>query len=360
MESIVNLPREAAHRPGKTLSVGRREGAVMKTPKASIAAIALGLAAGLLASCGGGYGGGGGGNGGPPATLNISIDPDAITLGESATITWNSNGNSCDASGDWTGMKAGDGNEVVTPDATGEFTYSLTCSGGGYRDSQEGTVTLTVEAAVNVSALFSGEACCVDDAAVGVTVLTSRSGEFRLLTRGMQAVGEAGKPSRIFDASDSQLAGRRLMDAGALEQLALTEQGSVRGTILVKDRAGVAQRLRFTAAQDPGFERKTDLAALQGIYTTALPNGYVLTLTIDRSGEINGTDSRGCTVRGMAVAPRSSEASFGFGLEVSSCGASNGRFLGRAALIDAAAGRPAALFLSASNENAAIGWRLAR
>src|SRR5262245_53837174 len=220
---IVNLPGAAAHRPAKTLSAG--EGAVMKTLNASIAGIVLGL----LAGCGGGYGGGGGGNGGPPATLNISIDNDSITLGESATITWASNANSCTASGDWTGMKAGDGAETVTPDATGTFTYSMTCSGGGYRDSQEGTVTLTVDPAVNVAALFDGDACCVDDAAVGVTVLTSRKGEFRLLTRGMQAVGQAGKPSLVFDASDSRLAGSRQADSQALERLAVTAQGSVRG-----------------------------------------------------------------------------------------------------------------------------------
>lgn len=331
----------------------------MKTRQASITGIALFLVAGLLASCGGGgYGGGGGGGGGPPATLNISISDDSITLGESATITWNSNGNSCSASGDWTGMKAGDGNEVVTPDAAGTFTYSLTCRGGGYGDSQEGTVTLDVAAAMNVAALFNGEACCVDAESVGVTVLTSRSGDFRLLTRGMQAVGKAGKSSMVFDASDSRLAGRRLMDSSALEQLVVTTQGSVRGTILVKDRAGVAQRLRFTAAQDPSF-RNASLDKLQGIYTASLANGYALTLTIDRSGEINGSDSRGCVVRGMATTPRSSEAAFGLGFSVSSCGASNGRFLGSAALIEKS-GRPASLFLSASNENAAIGWHLAR
>ena len=329
----------------------------MKTLKASITGIALVLGASLLASCSGsGYGGGGGSNN-PPATLNINISDDSITLGESATITWNSNANSCTASGDWTGTKTGDGNEVVTPDATGTFTYSLTCSGGGYRDSQQGTVTLDVAAAMN-AALFVGEACCVDNSVVDVTVLTSPSGEFRLLTRGMQAVGKAGKTSMVFDASDSRLAGMRLADSSALEQLAVTTQGSMRGTILVKDRAGVAQRLSFTATQDPSF-RRASLDALQGIYTASLANGYALTLTIDRSGEINGADSRGCTVRGMAVAPRSGEAASGLGFSVSSCGAANGRFLGSAALIEKA-GRPASLFLSASNENAAIGWHLAR
>ena len=329
----------------------------MKTLKASITGITLVLGAGLLASCGGGYGGGGGGGNNPPATLDISISDDSITLGESATITWTSNANSCTASGDWAGMKAGDGNEVVTPDATGTFTYSLTCSGGGYRDSQEVSVTLDVVMAMN-AALFVGEACCVDNAAVDVTVLTSRSGEFRLLTRGLQAVGKAGEASMVFDASDSRLAGLRLMDSSALEQLAVTTQGSMRGTILVKDHAGVAQRLRFTATQDPSF-RKASLDALQGIYTASLANGYALTLTIDRSGEINGTDSGGCAGRGWAVVPRSGEAAFGLGFSVSSCGAANGRFLGSGALIEKA-GRPASLFLSASNENAAIGWHLAR
>src|SRR5262245_22908175 len=233
---------------------------------------ALVLLVGLLAGCGGSYGGGGGG-GGRPATLNLTIDDDSITLGESATLTWTSNGNTCSASGDWSGMKAGSGSETVTPNAAGTFTYSLTCRGGGYGDSQDGTVTLTVAAAMN-AALFTGEACCVDEQAVGVTVLTSRSGEFHLLTHGMQAVGQAGKPSLVFDASDSRLAGSRLSDSSALEQLAVTTQGAMRGTILVKDRAGVAQRVRFTAAQDPSLDQKATLAALQGIYTTSLANGF--------------------------------------------------------------------------------------
>ena len=332
----------------------------MKSLKFQVVGMGFALFAGLLAGCGGSYGGGGNGGNGPPASLNFTIDDDSITLGESATLTWSSNANSCTATGDWTGMKTGDGSEVVTPNAAGTFTYSLSCRGGGYGESHEGTVTLTVAAAMNVAALFTGEACCVDEQAVGVTALTSRSGEFHLLTRGMQAVGQAGKPSLVFDASDSRLAGSRLADSSALEQLAVTTQGAMRGTILVKDRAGVAQRLRFTALQDTSLDQKATLASLQGIYTAALANGFTLTLTIDRSGEINGTDSRGCIVRGMALAPRAGQAAFGVGLNVSSCGASNGRFLGSIALLQAAAGHPASLFLAASNENAAIGWRLAR
>ena len=99
----------------------------MKDPKTLIFRLILVLAAGIAASsCGGGsYGGGdGGGGGGGAATLNISIDPDTIAVGESATITWNTNGNTCTASGDWAGTKDGDGSEDVSPDEAGELHLS--------------------------------------------------------------------------------------------------------------------------------------------------------------------------------------------------------------------------------------------
>src|SRR4030095_15355128 len=105
--------------------------------------VAVGLSLGLLASCGGGVCGGGGGSK-PPATVNMTINPATITLGQSATITWSSNGTTCEASGAWSGTKGSTGNEAVTPTATGTFTYSLLCSGGAYSQSQAFSVMLTV------------------------------------------------------------------------------------------------------------------------------------------------------------------------------------------------------------------------
>jgi len=99
---------------------------------------------GLLVSCGGG--GYGGGSSRPQATVSISVEPTTITLGQTATVTWNSNGTTCTASGAWNGVKGGSGSEVVTPTATGMFTYSLLCSGGGYTESQTLSATLTVNA----------------------------------------------------------------------------------------------------------------------------------------------------------------------------------------------------------------------
>jgi hypothetical protein len=328
----------------------------MNTLRASLAGISTILIAGLVAGCGGGSYGGGGNN--PPASLNMTIDPDTITLGESATITWNTNGNSCTASGAWSGMKAGDGTETVTPTETGTLTYSLVCRGGGYGASDTAHATLTVEAA-RVAGLFVGEACCVDAEPLEVAVLASGSGSFRLLTRGVSVVGEAGKAPMVFEAGDS-LAGRRLVDSKALQKLAVTSRGAASGSLLVSDRAAMARHVDFAVPFDKGFNRKASLDALEGIYSVSTATGYSFTLTVDRTGEVNGSDSRGCVVRGVAALPPSGIAAYRLSLELSSCGRSDGRFAGSAALVNGTSARPGGLFLSASNENFAMGWRLTR
>lgn len=114
--------------------------------RAAFAGVGASLCIGLLVSCGGG--GYGGDNSSPPATLTISVSPTTITLGQSATVTWNSNaGTTCSASGAWSGTKAASGSEVVTPTQAGTFTYTLTCSGGGYGSSDRESATLTVSSA---------------------------------------------------------------------------------------------------------------------------------------------------------------------------------------------------------------------
>src|SRR5262245_56232471 len=129
----------------------------MKTHLYALGRVVAGLCFGFLAGCGGGgYGGGGGSP--RAATVWIPVDPMTISLGQSATITWTSNGTSCDASGAWDGVKAGDGSEMVTPSSVGMFTYSLTCTGGGYGESRTLSATLTVNpmSGFNQTDLVSG------------------------------------------------------------------------------------------------------------------------------------------------------------------------------------------------------------
>ena len=284
-----------------------------------------------LASCGGSSYGGGDGGGDPPATLNISVDPDTITLGDSATITWNSNAPSCQASGDWDGEKSGDGTETVTPATAGEFTYSMVCSGGGYRDSQRGSVTLTVNPTA-IAGAFIAEACCEDGKSFEILGLAGESGALRILAPGSQFVKQANKVPLAFAGCRDCLAGARLKNAPSYQLVRVTQQPS---------------------------GRKINLDALQGSYTTFLGNGYTLTLTIDAHGSISGADTRGCSLQGQASYSSTANV-LRIDHVVTGCGVRDGRYAGEASLLFNEAGQPAGLLISTSNADSAMGWRLAR
>jgi uncharacterized protein (TIGR03118 family) len=128
-----------------------------------------------LAACGGGYGGGGGAMATAP-TINLAVQPSAITVGQSATLTWSTgSATSCSASGAWSGTESTGGNLQVTPTAAGNVTYTLTCAGmsassyGGGASSSAKSVTLTV----NVATAFVAKNLVADTASGTVTVDTN-------------------------------------------------------------------------------------------------------------------------------------------------------------------------------------------
>ena len=111
---------------------------------------------------------------------------------------------------------------------------------------------------------------------------------------------------------------------------------------------------------DESSGRPAGAAAIQGIYTTNLGTGYTLTLTVDSTGQVIGSDTNGCRLAGRFSPGRPTENQYGVKLDVSDCGRSDGLYKGRAALIFDGAGNAVELFLSASNPRSAIGWRLSR
>ena len=301
----------------------------MKTRSVLFARNLVILIATALAGCSG-YGGGGGGGGGGQATLSISVNPTTITLGQSANVTWSSNGNTCTASGAWSGTKAGDGTESVTPTAAGTQTYSLRCSGRGYGESEVGSAMLTVTSTVRAAA-FTGVACCIGAETFPVDGITSESGELRFLGLGRHFVAPAGKPAIEFETAESRIAGARVNDKLAIAP----------GSLELRSR-------------------KTDSAALEGQYTTHLGSGYTLTVSIDAAGRMSGIDTRSCRFDGRTRARTPAAKVVNVELEVSACGESDGDYSGDAALLPATADGPAGLLLSVSNANSAIGWRLNR
>jgi len=97
----------------------------------------------VLSACGGGGGNSGGGGGNPKPVASISASPSTITLGQSVTLTWScTNSTSASASGDWSGVKATNGSESVTPASTGVKNYTVNCTGSGGSASDSASVTV--------------------------------------------------------------------------------------------------------------------------------------------------------------------------------------------------------------------------
>ncbi len=117
-----------------------------------------------LAACGGG----GGGSSSPQApAVHIAVAPSSITLGQSATLTWSSvTGDSCSASGGWTGAEAASGTATVTPTTAGSVTYTLSCSGGTYSGSTSASAALSVAG----PSAYSFTSLVADTSGVGAAV----------------------------------------------------------------------------------------------------------------------------------------------------------------------------------------------
>jgi uncharacterized protein (TIGR03118 family) len=67
----------------------------------------------------------------PPVapSVAITVSPGTITLGQSATLSWSSNGvTACAGSGAWSGPQPPQGTSKVTPTTAGTFAYVLSCS----------------------------------------------------------------------------------------------------------------------------------------------------------------------------------------------------------------------------------------
>ncbi len=132
-----------------------------------------GCVAAVVAACGGGYGGGGGGMMITP-TIDLAVQPNTITVGQSATITWTTgNATSCTASGAWSGAEPTAGNAVVTPTAAGMATYTLTCtamSSSAYGGGGGGSSVMSVALTVNAATAFVAKNLVADTASGTVTV----------------------------------------------------------------------------------------------------------------------------------------------------------------------------------------------
>jgi uncharacterized repeat protein (TIGR03803 family) len=108
----------------------------------------------------------------PPVT--ISVAPESVVLGGSATLTWSSpTASTCAATGAWTDTISTAGTMVETPTAAGVYTYAITCTDGA-------SVVRTINAALVVTAppaqTVDGGASVGGGGALGLWTLTLLGG----------------------------------------------------------------------------------------------------------------------------------------------------------------------------------------
>jgi hypothetical protein len=90
----------------------------------------------------------------PPApTVTLAANPNSVTLGSSATLTWSStNATACTASGGWSGSEAVSGSLSETPTSAGETIFTLTCTGAGGSANASAALVATALTVVGGSA----------------------------------------------------------------------------------------------------------------------------------------------------------------------------------------------------------------
>jgi uncharacterized protein (TIGR03118 family) len=234
-----------------------------------------------VASCGG-YGGG---NGNTPATVTLDVEPTEITLGQSATLTWSTNGSSCTASGDWGGAQDASGTLTVTPTTAGPHAYSLVCQGGSYGRSNSTTATLTVDeaSAFSMSALIS-------DGSVAASTTDAN------LVNPWGIAFAPGAP--IWVANNATQTATTYDGTGTPQPLVVTLPAGLNGA------AGVTGIVNSNSTTD--FKVTNGTATAAAIFLFAGENGTIMgwTPAVDRAhGEIGYDDGAGgASYTGLAIA----------------------------------------------------------
>jgi len=109
------------------------------------------------------------------------------------------------------------------------------------------------------------------------------------------------------------------------------------------------------------YRRSASLGVIAGVFTASDDNGYALTVTIHSDGQLDGSDTQGCVLIGIAAVPDSARNYYRAVADASSCGAFDGHYSGAMWLSDLGASNDnAQLNLILSNETSAIFRSLTR
>jgi uncharacterized protein (TIGR03118 family) len=236
-------------------------------------------------------GGGGGGSGMQAATTTIAVQPATITLGQSATLTWTTNGTGCTATGAWTGAQNAGGTLVVTPTAVGTQTYTLVCTGGIYSQSTSRSTTLTV----NAPSAFSMSSLISDGSVAAVTTDANLVNPWGIVFAPGAPVWVANngtQTSTLYDGTGNKVALTVNLPAGvngAADATGIVFNGSTTDFVVTKAALSAAARFIFDGEGGTilGWSPTVDLANAVVAYDDGVGGAVYKGLAIANNGTAN-------------------------------------------------------------------------
>lgn len=129
----------------------------------------------------------------PASSVDVTLSPSAINLGDSTVLSWTSNGvRSCSASGAWSGVQSLSGSRVLTPGTVGAHAYTLTCQGSNASAADTATLSVQSAAGTTASARFDHPSGLVVDSSGNILVADTNNHVIRQITPGNAVTTVAG------------------------------------------------------------------------------------------------------------------------------------------------------------------------
>lgn len=257
----------------------------------------------------------------PEPTVDITALPLSINAGQTSVLSWDSSHASfCTASNGWTGSKALDGTENVTPSVTTTYAISCTGAGGTAQDSvtvtvvQPTTGTLTLQKTVTNN---NGGTADADDFQAKIDGVNVPWGVAQVLTPGAHTASEVTLTGYSAGSwgGDCAADGSITLAAGENKTCSITNDDQA-GTLVVKkmvvrDNGGTAATSTFSFQVNGGvataFEEdgENSISVNAGTYTVTevAVAGYTASYSNCENVVVSNGETETCTITNNDNAP---------------------------------------------------------
>jgi uncharacterized protein (TIGR03118 family) len=207
----------------------------------------------------------------PLVTLNAATA--SLQLGQGTLLTWSATGaTACSATGVWSGPEKTTGTLPIQPDATGIYTYNLTCTGGGQSASQQVLVQVSpaLDLSVSPASIPAGQNAMLNwssRGAVGCTATNAWIGG--QLTSGTALTAPTNPGTYVYTLQCADAGARATMLAAVLTVM----PAGYAQSSLVADRSGTPAHVDANL-KDPWGIAMTSSFAVAANRLSSTSSGY--------------------------------------------------------------------------------------